>query len=88
LKRSGAGKDELKPEYNDMDILAGALELLGLYLVGRKSKWGFIVFTAGGICWISYSLLTNSTYGLLLICIPAMFVNIGNFFKWKKEEKI
>jgi len=70
-----------------MDWVAGILELIGLWKVGNKNRKGFLFNIACGLCWVSYVLTSGTTYGLLVIVIPALFINIRNFIKWKPEEK-
>lgn len=69
-----------------MDWIAAIFELSGLYIVGNKNKFGFILNILCGICWLIYVFTTRSTYGLLLVVIPALVINIRNFIKWKKEN--
>jgi hypothetical protein len=68
-----------------MDYIAALLDLIQLYLLGLKNKYGFIVGAMANIAWVVYMIMTNSTYGLLLITIPAFFLNVINFYKWKKN---
>ncbi len=67
-----------------LDWLASLLELLGIWVVGNKDRRGFLVFICCGLCWITYVLVSGSTYGLLLVVVPALFLNLGNFIKWGK----
>jgi len=66
-----------------MDWLAGLFELVGLYIVGNKNSIGFVINILGNICWITYVVLSNSTYGLLLVVIPALIINLRNYLKWR-----
>lgn len=67
-----------------MDILAGIFELLGVWLIGNKNKYGFLVFIASALFWIIVSLKTG-VYGLLIAVIPNTILNAYNFRKWSKE---
>ncbi len=67
--------------------LASAAELTGLWMVGNKKKYGFLVSIIGNLIWVAVALLGLPATGLLLVVIPAIVINIRNFFKWKKEEK-
>lgn len=67
-----------------MDWLAGILELTGLYIIGNKNKLGFILNILCGICWISYVLINKHTFGLLIVVVPALIINIRNYGKWSK----
>lgn len=68
-----------------MDWVAGILELLDSWLVENKRKIGFISNFLGCSIWI-YVALTTHVYGLLVVVIPALFINSRNYLKWRKEE--
>lgn len=68
-----------------MDFIAGFLELLGLIFIGQKIKFGFISNFAGCLIWI-YVAITYGVYGLLLVVIPALFINLYNFWLWNKNN--
>lgn len=70
-----------------MDWIAGLLELLGLWKIGNKNKIGFYFNILCGLCWISYVIISKSTYGLLLVVIPAIVINIRNIIKWRRSEE-
>lgn len=70
-----------------MDWLAGVLELLGKWVVGNKNKWGHVINISCCIVWIIYVFWQQTAYGLLIVVIPAIIINIRNFIKWNKEEK-
>lgn len=65
-----------------MDILAGILELIGLWLVGNKSRIGFVLNFIGCVTW-SFIAYHRGIYGLLIVVVPGIFINIRNFVKWK-----
>ena len=69
-----------------MDFIAGALEIIGLWKVGDKKKYGFLFNILCGLIWISYVIINKTTYGLLIVVVPAIFINIRNYIKWYKEE--
>ena len=62
-----------------MDLIAGALELIGLWVIGDKSAIGFIISMCGSACWI-YVGVRKKVYGLLLVCIPALFINMSTLY--------
>ncbi len=68
-----------------MDWIAGILELTGIYVVGNRERLGFIIGILACISWIIYVFSTKSTYGLLLVTVPALFINLRNFIKWSKD---
>jgi len=69
-----------------MDWVAGILELTALYIVGCKNRFGFILNVCCGICWIIYVVMSKGSYGLLIVVVPALFINCINFLKWSKDE--
>jgi nicotinamide riboside transporter PnuC len=64
-----------------MDFIAGFFELFGLICIGQKSKFGFISNFIGSVVWV-YIALTLPLYGLLLVVVPALFINSYNFYLW------
>jgi hypothetical protein len=71
-----------------LDLAAGAVELLGKWVTGNKCRWGHAINFVCCVLWIAYVITTKSTYGLLLIVVPAMFINVRNFVKWSKEDNL
>lgn len=69
-----------------MDIIAGIIELIAVWMIGNKIRFSFILFNVASGFWI-YSAITHRMYGLLLVCIPAIFINIRNYIKWGKENE-
>jgi nicotinamide riboside transporter PnuC len=67
-----------------MDIVAGLLELTASWLVGNRNRKCFVFYICANLFWI-YVALDKHIYGLLIICIPSIYINIRNSFKWKKE---
>ena len=64
-----------------MDYVAGLLELTSLWLVGNKQWVGFLLNMAGCVIWV-YVSIDRGVYGLLLVVIPALFINSRNIWKW------
>lgn len=67
-----------------MHYIAGLIELFAKYMVGRKDKWGFIVHLISGLLW-SYIAIQMQLWGLLIVTVPAMGLNVWNFYKWNKK---
>ena len=67
-----------------MDWIAGTIELMAKWVVGHKNRWGWILHIIGGFLW-TYIALNTKMYGILIITIPAFFLNIWNFYKWSKK---
>lgn len=73
----------IKPSGVVMDWLAGVIELLAGWIIGNKRKVGFILLAICDIIW-AYVAISREVYGLLLVVIPAFFINIRNYRKWKR----
>lgn len=69
-----------------LSIVASVIELLGLYLVSRKNKFGFLVNMIAGLSWILYTLLTGHAIGLLFVCSVALVINFRGYCFWNKTE--
>lgn len=72
-----------------MDWVLSGITLLGNFLVGRKIKEGWLVFTVASILWICYSLfiLHPPQYGLVPAAVVNLIIGITSFRKWYKEDK-
>jgi hypothetical protein len=70
-----------------LDWIAGILELLGKWVTGNKNRWGHAINFVCCVMWVVYVFASDSTYGLLLVVVPAMAINIRNFIKWTREAK-
>lgn len=67
--------------------IASAMELLGVWKVGSKKKIGFILNMIGNLIWIAVAIFNLPAQGLLLVVIPAFFINLRNYIKWYREER-
>jgi nicotinamide riboside transporter PnuC len=68
-------------------VIAGVLELAAVYLVGIKNKLGFITGILGNILWITFCVVTQSSFGLLIVCPVAFALNIKGYLRWSRDEK-
>lgn len=66
-----------------MDIIAGLLELSANWMLGNKNRIAFILFNLANLFWI-WVALEHKIYGLLIVVIPAILINIRNWIKWSK----
>ena len=70
-----------------LSIIASIFELIGIYLLGKKNKYGFITFIIGALFWIAYTLVTGNAIGLLLVCSVSSILNIKGFMKWSEDAQ-
>ena len=51
---------ELISTYYGIDLLAMILTLVGIYLLGNKNKYGFVVHIFGNALWFALGIMTQS----------------------------
>ena len=67
-----------------IDFVASGFELSGLYVIGNKRRYGFILCLLGDLVWI-YVGWKAHLYGLIGIAIIALVFNVRNYLKWRRE---
>jgi len=67
-----------------MQYIAAIFELTAKWMVGDKNRWGHVVHLISGVLW-TYVALTMPLYGMLIITVPAIVINIRNFIKWSRK---
>lgn len=74
-------------QYYGFDWLATLCNLAGMYLLGSRSKYGFVFGMLGSSSWLVVGFLINS---FPLICGSAIFVvlHLRGLVKWLKQESI
>lgn len=70
-----------------LDFIGAALTLLAVWVVGNKNKAGFLIAIISNIVWITYSISSGHSYGVVMECGPLLFINLRNYYKWKHEER-
>ncbi len=67
-----------------MDWIAGALELLGVCLVGSRDRRGFLCCLVCNALWIAVGFFGH-VYGLIPVSLAMAVVNTRNFLKWGRN---
>lgn len=62
-----------------------AIGVTGIFLVGRKTIWGWLVLLLNECIWIAYALATNQ-YGFIAMATAYSVVYIKSFVHWKRED--
>jgi hypothetical protein len=65
-------------------ILA-VLGITGIFLVGRKTIWGWLVLCANEILWVTYAIVTKQ-YGFIAMAIAYVLVYLKSYLHWKREQ--
>jgi nicotinamide riboside transporter PnuC len=66
--------------------LLAAIGVTGIFFVGRKTIWGWLILLLNECIWIAYALATDQ-YGFIIMATAYSAVYIKSFISWKKEEK-
>jgi len=67
-------------------ILA-AIGVTGIFLVGRKTIWGWLVLCVNECLWIAYALATEQ-YGFIVAAVAYGIVYVKSFMHWKNDDAI
>ena len=57
----------------------------GIYFVGRKTIWGWLVLLFNEILWVGYALNTKQ-YGFIFSALAYAIVYIRSYIHWSKEK--
>lgn len=66
--------------------LLAAVGILGIWLAGRKSAWGWAVGLGAQLLWIAYALVT-AQYGFILSALAYGAIYGRNWWKWARPAK-
>jgi len=56
----------------------------GIYFVGRKTIWGWIVLLFNEVLWITYAVIT-SQYGFIFSAIAYGIVYVRSYLHWRRD---
>ena len=68
-----------------LGFVSAFLELLAIILLRYRNRYGFLLNMIGNLGWVVYSLITGTAYGLILVCLCALYVNQQGFVGWGKR---
>ena len=57
----------------------------GIYFVGRKTIWGWLVLLFNEVLWIVYALTTDQ-YGFIFSALAYALVYIMSYIHWSKDR--
>ena len=61
-----------------------AVGVTGIFFVGRKTIWGWLVLLTNECIWIAYALATKQ-YGFILMATAYSAVYIKSYLAWREE---
>ncbi|MEO8399561.1 MAG: nicotinamide mononucleotide transporter [Ignavibacteriaceae bacterium] len=73
-------------KYYSLDWFGMISTLLAVWLLGNKSKYGFVSFIVSNILWVGVGILAES-YAITIGNLIFLFMNIRALSKWKKAKK-
>jgi hypothetical protein len=65
--------------------LLAVFGILGIYFVGKKTVWGWLILLLNEAIWVVYAVMTEQ-YGFIAMGFVYAYVYIKSFITWRKEE--
>lgn len=62
-----------------------AIGVSGIFFVGQKTIWGWLILLANEILWTVYALVTQQ-YGFIFSAIAYATVYIRSYLHWKRDK--
>jgi hypothetical protein len=57
----------------------------GIFLVGRKTIWGWLILCVNECLWIIYA-LTTKQYGFIIAAVAYGIVYVKSYIGWRRDE--
>jgi len=73
---------DLITKFYGIDILAMILTFIGIYLIGNKQKYGFIIALFGNLIWVTLGIWVQSI-GLIFANFVIVVLYTRNYIKWR-----
>ena len=73
-------------QYFGIDWLAISLTFVAIWLLGNKSRHGFLIMMAGNLCWSAIGLWAHS-YAMIVANLGFFSMNVRGYLKWAPPEK-
>jgi hypothetical protein len=71
-----------------INIIASIFDIVQMYLLSNKNRWGFVFGILSGILWILYAVITNSAYGIFIIAPISAYFAWNGFLSWGKQDGV
>jgi nicotinamide riboside transporter PnuC len=65
--------------------LLAILGVSGMYFVGKKTVWGWLLLLANEVIWTVYALVTKQ-YGFIVMAIAYAIVYIKSYLEWRRAD--
>lgn len=67
-------------------VALAAIGILGIYLAGNRSLWGWCISLAAQALWFIFAIVTQQ-YGFILSALAYGWVYGRNFIRWRAERR-
>jgi hypothetical protein len=65
--------------------LLAIIGIFGIYFVGKKTVWGWLVLLVNEVIWIAYAISTKQ-YGFIVSAIAYGIVYVKSFMNWRRDS--
>jgi len=74
---------EIISKYYGIDLLAMTITFIGIYILGNKNRYGFLIAISANIIWIIFGVLAE-TLGVIFANIALSILYLRGYIKWGK----
>lgn len=67
-------------------ISLSLIGIIGIFIAGKKSKWGWFIGLAAQILWVIFAITTDQ-YGFIFSALAYGSVYLHNWLKWRREHR-
>ena len=73
-------------QFYGIDWLATACGLAGVFLLGNKNRWGFLIFMVASASWVTFGFITGS-FAVILGSSTFFFMHLRGWLRWRRDDK-
>jgi len=73
-------------QYYGIDWLATACGLTGVFLLGNKNKYGFLIFMLASASWVTFGFLAGSP-AVVVGSSTFFFMHLRGWLRWRRDER-
>ena len=77
----------LDMQYYGIDWLATVCGLTGVYLIGSKNRYGFLIMMVASLSWLTVGIFISSVPLMLGSCV-FFFLHVRGWRNWRKQADI
>jgi hypothetical protein len=72
-------------EYITIDWIAIFIDLIGLWMIGNKNIYGFLIGGSSNILWFTFAYFSAHSNALAASSLLYLIFSIRNYFAWNKD---